>query len=261
MIEFKNIVYEKKGRIAYLTINRPKQRNAIDVAANQELFVAFHDFKADPDVWIIIVTGAGEVAFSAGADLVAIAEATKDGSHWSWPTPFGCITRDFECTKPMIAAINGFCLGGGMEIALACDIRIAVPHATFGLPEIKVGLLAGGGGTQRAIRSLPPAFAMELLLTGDRYDAETALRFGLISRIVGKESLLAEAEKIAASILSCGPLGVRATKLATQRGIEMSLVEGLRLEAQSFSDLQRTADAKEGPLAFKEKREPNWKGK
>ena len=236
--------------------------NAVDTETNRELYSAMYDFKGDADIWIMIVTGAGEKSFSAGADLVAIAEETAGTERiWKWNTPFAGITREFTCWKPLIAAINGYCLGGGLEIALACDIRIAVEHATFGLPEPKVGLLASGGGVQRMIRAVPMAFAMELLLTGNRFDAKTALGFGLISRVVSKDKLIKTAEEIAESIMECGPLSVRATKEAAYRGVDLPLKEGLELEAAISYPLFMTEDAKEGPLAFKEKRKPNWQSR
>ena len=163
---------KRKGHLAYVTINRPERRNAIDPATSHEMKAAFEAFKADDDPWVAILTGAGEQAFSAGADLVAMAAALSGGGDGvPMNVPFGGITRGFECWKPIIAAINGYCLAGGLEIALSCDIRIAAEHATFGLPEPKRAIIPGAGGTQRLPRAVPLAFAMELLLTGDRFDA------------------------------------------------------------------------------------------
>ncbi len=179
MSDFKNIIYEKKGRLAYITLNREERRNAIDPATSQELYDAFTDFKEDDELWVAVLTGSGEVAFSAGADLVAMAEA------------FAGITRDFDCWKPMIAAINGYCLAGGLELALSCDIRIAAEHATFGLPEPKRAIIPAATGTQRLPRAIPLAYAMELLLTGERFDSDWALRAGLVSRVVPAYQLMA----------------------------------------------------------------------
>jgi enoyl-CoA hydratase/carnithine racemase len=175
--------------------------------------------------------------------------------------PFGGITRQYECYKPIIAAINGYCLAGGLEIALSCDIRIAAEHAEFGLPEPKRAIIPGAGGTQRLPRAVPLAFAMELLLTGDRFDAQTALRFGLVSRVVPQAELMATAEAIAKKILENGPLAVRAVKEVAMRGLDMTLEDGLRLEAQKTGPIFSTEDAREGPLAFAQKRKPVYKGK
>jgi enoyl-CoA hydratase/carnithine racemase len=175
--------------------------------------------------------------------------------------PFAGITRGFECWKPMIAAINGYCLAGGLELALSCDIRIAAEHATFGLPEPKRAIIPAAGGTQRLPRTVPLAFAMELLLTGDRFDAETALRFGLVSRVVPADKLLATAEEIAGKILECGPLAVRAIKQAALEGRQLSLTDGLKLESEFAGKVFRSEDAREGPTAFAQKRKPEYKGR
>jgi enoyl-CoA hydratase/carnithine racemase len=262
MPDYKNILYEKRGHVAYVTINRPDRRNAIDPATSHDLKQAFEDFKADDDAWAAILTGAGDQAFSAGADLVAMSAALSGGGEGvPMNVPFGGITRGYECWKPIIAAINGYCLAGGLEIALSCDIRVAAEHAQFGLPEPKRAIIPAAGGTQRLPRSVPLAFAMELLLTGDRFDAQTALRFGLVSRVVPQAELMATAEAIAGRILECGPLAVRAIKQAVLRGREMSLEDGLRLEGHLAGPIFGTEDAREGPRAFAEKRKPAYKGR
>jgi enoyl-CoA hydratase/carnithine racemase len=262
MPDYKNILYEKRGHIAYVTINRPDRRNAIDPATSHDLKQAFEDFKADDDAWVAILTGAGDQAFSAGADLLAMSQALAGGNEGvPMNVPFGGITRGYECWKPIIAAINGYCLAGGLEIALSCDIRVAAEQAQFGLPEPKRAIIPAAGGTQRLPRSVPLAFAMELLLTGDRFDAQTALRFGLVSRVVPQAELMATTEAIAGRILECGPLAVRAIKQAVLRGREMSLEDGLRLEGQLAGPIFGTEDAREGPRAFAEKRKPAYKGR
>jgi enoyl-CoA hydratase/carnithine racemase len=260
--EYKNILFETEEHLAYITINRPERRNAIDPATSQEMKDAFEAFKADDNLWAAILTGAGDDAFCAGADLVAMAQALSGGSGDSGAlsVPFGGITRGYECWKPIIAAIHGYCLAGGLEIALSCDIRIAADNAQFGLPEPKRAIIPGATGTQRIPRSVPRAFAMELLLTGDRYDAETALRFGLVSRVVPRDQLMPVVEKVAASILENGPLAVRAIKEAAVSGVEMKFEEGLALESQLAGKIFRTKDALEGPTAFSQKRTPNYKG-
>jgi enoyl-CoA hydratase/carnithine racemase len=209
---------------------------------------------------VAILTGAGDVAFSAGADLVAMAEAFRGGQGMRFDVPFAGITRGFECWKPMIAAINGFCLAGGLELALSCDIRIAAEHATFGLPEPKRAIIPAAGGTQKLPRAVPLAFAMELLLTGERFDAQTALRFGLVSRVVPADQLMPTVEEVAAKILECGPLAVRAIKQAALQGRAMSIEEGLKLESQLAGAVMRSEDAREGPTAFAQKRKPEYKG-
>jgi enoyl-CoA hydratase/carnithine racemase len=257
-----NIRYEKRGRLAYVTLNREERRNAIDPATSKELLEAFSDFKDDDDVWAAIVTGAGDVAFSAGADLVAMSQALRgEGGDPGFSVPFAGITRGFQCWKPIIAAINGYCLAGGLELALSCDIRIAAEHATFGLPEPKRAIIPGATGTQRLPRAIPIAYAMELLLTGDRFDSAWALRAGLVSRVVPREELMPAVEEVAARILECGPLAVRAVKQAALQGRDLPFEEGLALEAQLAGQIFRTQDAREGPTAFAQKRKPEYKGK
>jgi E-phenylitaconyl-CoA hydratase len=262
MPEYENVTYETKGRLAYVTINRPDRRNAIDPNTSRELRDVFEAFKSDDNVWVAILTGSGEQAFSAGADLVAMAEAFAGGAQGPrYDVPFGGITRGFECWKPIIAAINGYCLAGGLELALACDIRVAAEHASFGLPEPKRAIIPAAGGTQRLPRAVPLAFAMELLLTGNRFDAQTALRFGLVSRVVPADQLMATAEEIASGVLECGPLAVRAIKQAAMQGREISLEEGLKLESQMAGRVFQSEDAREGPTAFAQKRKPEYKGR
>jgi E-phenylitaconyl-CoA hydratase len=258
--QFNNITYEKRDRLAYVTINRPERRNAIDPATSRELLDAFTDFRDDDDAWVAIVTGAGDQAFSAGADLVAMAQSFAGGGT-GYDAPFAGITRNFECWKPIIAAINGYCLAGGLELALSCDIRVAADHATFGLPEPKRAIIPAAGGTQRLPRVVPAAFAMELLLTGERFDTETALRFGLVSRVVPADQLMPAAEEIAGKILECGPLAVRAIKQVAVQGLEKPLVEGLKMESEAMGRIIRTEDAREGPTAFAQKRKPVYKGR
>src|SRR2546422_2816620 len=260
MPDYKNILYKTKERLAYITINRPDRRNAVDPDTRRELRYAFEAFKADDDAWAAILTGAGDQAFSAGADLVAMAASFGGGQGPRYDVPFGGITRGFECWKPIIAAINGYCLAGGLELALACDIRVAAEHASFGLPEPKRAIIPAAGGTQRLPRAVPLAFAMELLLTGNRFDAQTALRFGLVSRVVPADRLMATAEEIAAGVLECGPLAVRAIKQAAMQGREMSLEDGLKLESQMAGRVFQSEDAREGPAAFAQKRKPEYKG-
>ncbi|MBI2913844.1 MAG: enoyl-CoA hydratase/isomerase family protein [Chloroflexi bacterium] len=261
MADYKNITYEKKGRLAYVTINRPERRNAIDGDTSRELFEAFNDFKNDDETWVAVLTGAGDVAFSAGADLVAMAQAFAGGGGMRLDVPFGGITRGFECWKPMVAAINGYCLAGGLELALSCDIRIAAEHASFGLPEPKRAIIPAAGGTQRLPRAIPLAYAMEILLSGERFDAQWALRAGLVSRVVPLDQLMPTVEEVAGKILECGPLAVRAIKQAALEGRQLPFEEGLGLEARLAGQVMRSEDAREGPTAFAQKRKPEYKGR
>ena len=263
--QFENIVYEKDGRIAMITINRPDRLNALDARTNFELHSAFCDFRDDEELWVAIITGAGDRAFSTGNDLVAMSEmmAGKGGGvpKEHLRAPFGGITREFECWKPIIAAINGYCLAGGLEVAISCDIRVAAEHAQFGVPEVTRGIIPGAGGTQRLPRMLPKGIALELLITGARFDAEWALRHGLVNYVVPADQVLPKARELAQAICENGPLAVRAAKESALRGLELSLEEGLNKEREFSGAVVRTEDAREGPLAFAQKRKPEYKGR
>ncbi len=258
MADFEKILYEKKDKIAIITINRPDRMNAIDPQTSRELYDAWSDIRDDDNLWVGILTGSGKRAFSTGMDLVAASQAQ---GRLERGAPFGGITRGFEMWKPMIAAINGYALAGGLEIALCCDIRIAADHAQFGQPEPRWAIIPGAGGTQRLPRAIPLAVAMELLLTGGRIDAQTALRYGLVSQVMPLAELMPRAMEIANTICENGPLAVRATKEAAMRGLSMTLEDGLALEADLSAKTIRTEDAREGPLAFAQKRKPQFKGR
>ncbi len=260
-MQLKNLTYERRDRVAVITINRPDRLNAIDDDTSVELREAFSSFRDDREQWVAILTGAGEKAFSTGADLVALSEMMKAGGGIRLSVPFGGITSDFRCWKPIIAAINGYCLAGGLELALACDIRIAADHAQFGLPEVTRAIIPGAGGTQRLPRVVPQAAAMQLLLTGGRFDAAWALRFGLVAEVMPGDALLDRAYGIAEEICRNGPLAVRAVKEAALRGLEGTLAQGLDLETDLGRRVVRSEDAREGPRAFAEKRAPNYIGK
>ncbi len=257
------ILYEKRDRVAIITVNRPEAMNAIDPETHWELDGTFRSFRDDRELWVAIVTGAGEKAFSAGADLkklipqsFAEARDRPDQQHG-----LGGITRGLEIWKPIIAAINGHCLAGGLELALACDLRLAAPHATFGLTEVRWGLIPGAGGTQRLPRAIPMAKAMELILLGESIDAQEAYRLGLVNQVVPLPELMPTALKWAQTICERGPLAIRAAKEAILRGLDLPLAEGLRLEAFLSGTLRGTEDAQEGPRAFAEKRRPVFKGR
>jgi enoyl-CoA hydratase/carnithine racemase len=264
-MSYEKIIYEKQGRIAVITINRPERMNAIDPQTSGELYEAWCDFRDSDDLWVGIFTGAGERAFSAGNDLVAMSAAQQAGSNavaaaYS-KAPFGGITRNFECWKPMIAAINGYCLAGGLEMALSCDIRVAAEHAQFGLAEVTRGIIPGAGGTQRLPRIIPFGPALELLLTGGRFDAQWAFRYGLVNHVVPADKVMPKAMEIANALCENAPTSLRLVKEAAYKGLSMPLEEGLRFEIEQSKKVMQTEDAKEGPLAFAQKRKPVWKGK
>jgi enoyl-CoA hydratase/carnithine racemase len=256
---FETIIYEKKGAVAVLTINREKQLNAINSQASHEMQTAWEDFRDDPELRVAVLTGVGEKSFSTGMDLVATAQG--ENQFAGRPSPFGGFTKRMPIYKPIIAAINGFCLAGGMELALTCDIRICSPDARFGLPEVRWAIMPGAGGTQRMPRAIPLAWANYLILTAEHIDAETALSIGLVSHIVPKEQLMDRAMQIAGVICERGPLAVRAAKEAILRGQDMPLDHGLAYEDLVLQRLMATEDAREGPRAFAEKRKPEYKGR
>lgn len=258
-MDFETIIYEKKDAVALLTINREKQLNSISAQVSREMQTAWEDFRDDPELRVAILTGIGEKAFSTGMDLVAT--ATGENQFSGRAAPFGGFTKRMPIFKPIIAAINGYCLAGGLELALACDIRIAVPEARFGLPEVRWAIMPGAGGTQRLPRAIPLAWANYMILTGEQMDAETALRVGLISHIVPREQLLDKAFEIAGIICERGPLAVKTAKEAIIRGQDMPLDHGLAYEDVLLARLMDTEDAKEGPRAFAEKRKPVYKGR
>jgi E-phenylitaconyl-CoA hydratase len=248
--------------VATIVIDRPQAMNAIDPETAGALARAFADVAADDAIRVAILTGAGERAFSAGADL----KKTLDlGGPYATQAFAGSGDRGFaaalECDKPLIAAVNGVALGGGLELALACDIRLAAPEARFGLPEVKVGTIPGAGGTQRLPRAIGASDAMLMLLTGDMIDAAEALRLGLISRVVPAGGLLAEATALARRIAANAPLSVKAVKRLARNGRDMHLGDALQLERFVWGMLRDTEDRKEGRVAFAEKRAPRFLGR
>ena len=248
-MSYRFATYEKRGRIAYVTLNRPEVMNALHLEAHLELAEIWEDFRDDPDVWVAILTGAGERAFSAGNDLKATAERTANGSDVQGDArpPFGRITRDFDCPKPMIAAVNGVAVGGGLELALACDIIIAADHARFGLPEPRVGLFAGAGGIHRLARQVPFKVAMGLLLTGRLFGAEEAHRIGLVNEVVPLADLMATAERWAGEILECSPLSVQLTKESALDGLQHSVDDALAPRPRAGAAAARVRRLRRGP--------------
>ena len=262
---YRYVLYEKRDHLATITINRPEVLNALHREANAELTDVFADFKADDNAWIAIVTGAGDRAFSAGNDLKATAAATARGDRPA-PVPadrpvyFGGLIGN-PCPKPLIAAVNGFALGGGFEIALACDLIVAAEGARFGLPEPRVGLLAAAGGMHRLPQHLPLKQAMGLLLTGRQIDAREAAALGLVNEVVPGPDLLAAAGRWAALILECSPLSVRLTKESVLAGLHLPVEEALLDDRPRLERLYASQDFIEGPRAFAEKRPPRWLGR
>ncbi len=257
------ILFEKRGHVAYVTINRPQAHNALDPDANQLMSEVFEEFAADDNLWLGVLTGSGDKAFSAGADLKTLiprqAEAARQGRSDQWN--FGGITRGFKCYKPLIAAINGYAIAGGMEMVLACDLRIASAQARFGLAEVRWAIIPGAGGTQRLPRAIPLAAAMEIILTGEQIDAAEAYRIGLINKVVPPDQLAAETDRWVARLLKNGPLALRAAKEAVLSGLEVGLSQGLERELAVFNRVMQTEDAIEGPLSFSEKREPHYQAR
>lgn len=257
---------ETRDGILILTIDRPAARNALDAATRAALLDAWRRFRDDDTLRVAVLTGAGEAAFCAGADLKEI------GAYYRSMTPvqrrehgerepgLGAITRNFDVRKPTIAAINGACLAGGLELALACDVRVAAEHARFGLPEVCRGILPAAGGTQRLARALPLGVALEMILSGAPIDAEAALRWGLVSHLVPAAGLMDCALEIARRIAANGPLAVRAARDAVFQGLSLPLDQALRLEQLHAEPLRQSRDAAEGVRAFVEKRAPNFTG-
>ena len=254
------IEYVKEGKLAIFTILRPEAHNALSMAAINELCETMTAFQDDPEVLVGIITGTGDKAFCAGADIKDTLSFMKEHRHTPEDFP-PTLMRGLNIWKPLIAAINGLALGGGLELALACDIRIAADSARFGLPEVGLGLLPGWGGTQRLTRTVPLAKAMELVLMGTIITAEEACRIGLVNKTVPYEELMPTAREWAGIIAEKAPLATQAVKQAMLRGLGMNLEEGMKLEQALIGELMGTDDFDEGIKAFSEKRKPDYKGR
>ena len=257
------IEVERDGHLTIITINRPDRLNALDAAAGKALGDAFEEFENDQDQWVAILTGAGR-AFCTGNDLVAMSQGGGTGNRGrpgSHGPGFGSICKRFPLYKPVIAAVNGFAVAGGLELALVCDIIVAEESAKFGLTEVKWSLMPMGGGTQRLPRSIPRALANYMVLTGEQITAAEAKDYGLISHITPDGAVLDKARDIADVILSRGPLAVWAAKEAMMRGADLPLEQGLAYEDAIGSQVLASDDSKEGPLAFAQKRKPDFKAK
>ncbi len=259
LTQFENLLFEKKDVIAYVTVNRPKVLNALNMATMEELRRVFTAIKEDREVRAVILTGAGEKAFIAGADISELQKHNAvEGKEY---THRGQSVLDLieNLGKPVIACINGFALGGGCEIAMACTIRLASENAKLGQPEVKLGIIPGYGGTQRLPRLVGKGIAMQLVLTGDMITAQEALRIGLVNEVVAPAELIPRAEALAKKIAANAPLAVQYAMEAVNKGLEMTLPDGLYLEATLFGVSCATDDKREGTTAFLEKRPPQFK--
>jgi enoyl-CoA hydratase/carnithine racemase len=256
-----NVLYAKKGNIAYVTVNRPKVLNALNTPTWSDLRKAFEDARDDAAIRGVILTGAGDKAFIAGADIGELAHLSAFEAEQS--SRFGQQVLDLieDLGKPVVAAVNGFALGGGCETAMACTIRVAVETAKFGQPEVALGLLPGGGGTQRLPRLVGKGRALQLILSGDMITAQEAHRIGLLNEVVPAAELITRAEAILTKIASNGPIAVKFALEAANKGMETSQSEGLLLEASYFGLCAATEDKKEGTTAFLEKRKPQFRGR
>jgi enoyl-CoA hydratase/carnithine racemase len=253
------VLRERRGNVEILTINRPEARNAINGAVSKAMSSIMDELAEDAGCWVVVITGSGEKAFSAGMDLKAFSSG-EGGDIIGAAGGFGGLTqRDFP--KPIIAAVNGSALAGGLEIMLSCDLVVAADHATFGIPEAKRGLIAGAGGLIRLPKRLPIAIALELAMTGDPIDAERAAALGLVNKVVPADRVLPEAMALAERIAANAPLAVRYSKSVMRQAAELPEAEGWKINGQAVGVVFSSADAMEGPIAFAEKRAPNWQGK
>jgi enoyl-CoA hydratase len=258
---FENLLYEKRDRIAYVTLNRPKVLNALNTPTWTDLHGAFSDAQADPSILGVILTGAGDKAFIAGADISELAHVGAFEAERSSRRGQEVLDLIETLGKPVIAAVNGFALGGGCETAMACTMRIAVDTARFGQPEVKLGLLPGGGGTQRLPRLIGKGRALQLILTGEMIDAREAWRVGLINEVVAAADLIPRAEAILRQIFANAPIAVRYSLEAVNGGMQTSQAQGLLLEASLFGVCAATEDKAEGTTAFLAKRPPSFQGR
>ena len=254
------VLYEKRGRTVVLTLNRPEAMNAINREVREGLRESFLKFRDDDDARTLVLTGAGDKAFSAGADLKEMSVLQRQRRTDPAGATTAAVLRNIELWKPVIAAVNGYCLAGGLELALACDIRIASDNASFALTEVTRGVIPGNGGTQILPRVVPLGMALQLMFTGEHISAEEAYRIGLVNRVVAQSELMAAAMALSERINESAPIAVRLVKEAALKGLDLPLMDGLRMESLFSMFVHTTDDAKEGPVAFAEKRPPVYKG-
>ncbi|HEX2171962.1 MAG TPA: enoyl-CoA hydratase-related protein [Dehalococcoidia bacterium] len=261
---YEHVLYEKQDRIATITLNRPERLNAFNPPLRRELHQIFEDVRDDPEVWVAIITGAGDRAFSAGNDLKYTAEHPESMTQRD-PRTMGHIIRGgIDCWKPIIAAVNGYALGGGCELALACDLIVASETAVFGQPEVRVGLLAGGGGLFRLPRQIPEKIANDILFTARHMTAQEAHQWGLVNQVVPPDEVMPAARRLAEQILANSPIAVRKSKELIRRGLDTTVdypPNAWSLMDEAMRSLAETEDFIEGPRAFSEKRPPQWKGR
>lgn len=260
-LSLETVLYEKKGAIAFVTLNRPKVLNALNKQAVADLRAAFEDSRDDSAIRGVILTGGGDKAFAAGADISELLDDTAVEAEERSRNGQALTSLIEDVGKPVIAAVNGFALGGGCELAMACTIRLAAETAKFGQPEVRVGIMPGYGGSQRLPRLVGKGRALQIILSGEIIDAQEAYRIGLVNEIAPNEKLIARAEAILKQIISNAPIGVKFSIEAVNRGLETSLTEGLLLEASLFGICASTNDKKEGASAFLEKRAPQFRGR
>lgn len=261
-MSYETVLYERCGHIALITINRPEAMNSVNAQLSREMGAAIEDFVRDTDLWTAVITGAGEKSFCAGADLKELAAGRsvipEETAHWG----FAGIVQHFV-PKPIIAAVNGFALGGGTEIAIACDLIVASEHASFGLPEVKRGIIAGAGGLLRLPRQIPLKVALETVFTGEPLSALDALRWGLINKVVPHDQVVKAAMDLATKICENSPVSVRTSKEIIYRGLDVPLdypPDAWAINAKYLEIVLASEDFKEGPKAFAEKRKPKWVG-
>jgi enoyl-CoA hydratase len=261
VMQHETLLYEVSHHVATITLNRPKVMNALNAEVFDELEEIFTDMDRNQAVRAILITGAGEKAFAAGADINELAKTTATTGEQMARRGQAVLSLIESCGRPVIALINGFALGGGCELALACTLRLASATARLGQPEIKLGIIPGYGGTQRLPRLIGQSRALKLILTGELIGAEEALRIGLVDEVVPAEELLARGQALAAQIAGAAPLAVTGALEAVRRGSHLHLHDGLRVEAEVFGQLCETEDKKEGTAAFLEKRSARWHGR
>lgn len=259
-VGFENILLEKRAPIAVVTLNRPRVLNALNAATLAELAAAVEDVAVDESIRVILLVGAGPKAFAAGADIGELSGLDAESGRGYAERGQGIFRRIETLGKPVIACVNGFALGGGCELAMACTLRVASEAARFGQPEVKLGVIAGFGGTQRLPRLIGRGAALKLLLTGAIISAEEALRIGLVDEVVAADGLMARAEALALEMATNAPIALRRTLAAVERGLDMTLEDALAAEAREFGACCGTADKGEGTQAFLEKRAAVWTG-